>query len=323
MSGVQNNILVTGGCGYIGGHVMKALKEAGYNPVAFDINVTHGEYVAPFGTVVEGDILDTAALEQAMRAHDIDGVVHMAAFISVPESEQFPEKYHKNNVEGTASVLRAMKTCGVQQLVFSSTAAVYGFPDNPKIHEDAPTQPMSVYGKTKLLCEEMIADSGLDAMVFRYFNAAGCDPQGDVGNMQENPGNLLPIVLEAAAGKREGVDIFGHDYDTPDGTALRDYIHVSDLADAHVRAVSYLRAHKGSHILNLGSGANYSVRDIVDLAKDVTNTEFEVRNAPRRAGDPAAILACSDKAEAVLGWKAQYNMREMIQTAWNWVIKVK
>lgn len=322
MSKAQNNILVTGGAGYIGGHVVKALKLAGFHPVSVDYNPVAREYIEAFGPVVEADIRDTDGLIDIIKEYDIGAVVHMAASISVPESEEKPELYYDNNVGGTLSVLNAMLATGVKDIVFSSTAAVYGMPDSPNIDENTLPAPLNAYGATKLVCEQMLADiaraHGINAMIFRYFNAVGCDRDGDVGVMQDEPSNLLPVVLQAASGKRDGVEIFGTDYDTPDGTALRDYIHVSDLADAHVKGLKRLQGGKGGDILNLGSGANHSVQQVVDLAREVTGVDFEVRYAPRRAGDSAAVMACPKKAKAVLGWEASFTLKDMIQTAWNW-----
>lgn len=322
MSQSQKNILVTGGAGYIGGHVMKALKQAGYNPVAYDLSVKSRAYIEKFGPIIQGDIRDTRGVIDCIQTHDICGVVHMAAWISVPESEELPEKYYDNNAGGTLSVLNAMLQTGVKDIVFSSTAAVYGMPDDSNIHEKTPLKPISTYGTTKLVCEQMLSDMerahGVNAMVFRYFNAVGCDPDGDVGVMQDDPGNLLPIVVEVAQGKRDCLQIFGTDYETDDGTALRDYVHVSDLADAHVKGLQHLQAGKGSDVFNLGTGQNYSVQHVVDLAKQITNVDFKVEYAARRAGDPAEILACATKAKDVLGWSARYDLRTMIQTAWDW-----
>lgn len=325
MSKNQKNILVTGGAGYIGGHVVKQLAAEGFSPFVYDL--ARNPYVEKFGPLIQGDVRDTASVIKAMRDHDCAAVMHFAASISVPESVVSPQIYYDNNIVGTLSVLNAMREAGVPHIVFSSTAAVYGVPEHPLIDEDAALDPINPYGRTKLYCENMIADMGraygIERIIFRYFNAVGCDPEGKVGFMKAEPSNLVPLVLLTALGKRTHVDILGTDYATLDGTAIRDYVHVSDLARAHVMALRALQKDGQSHTLNLGSGAGYSVREVIEMAEAVTGRSIPTLNAPRRAGDPEKTIAVSDKAYDVLGWRAQHSMEDMIKTAWDWYIKIQ
>jgi len=294
------NVLVTGGAGYIGSHVVEQLVKAGHKPVVYD-NLLKGHIDAVSEDVqfVEGDIHDFSFLKHIMGEYEIDGVMHFAASSLVGESMTDPGKYYYNNVAGTMGILDAMREVGVDYLVFSSTAAVYGEPKTVPITEDAPHVPTNVYGKTKLIIEGMLADYAkaydLRYVSLRYFNAAGAAPLGNIGEDHNPETHLIPLVLKAALGKQDHVAIFGTDYPTKDGTCIRDYIHVCDLATAHVLALDYLIKGGTSNVYNLGSQNGYSVREIIEAAKKVTGKDFSVVEKSRRAGDPAVLIASSEK----------------------------
>lgn len=319
-------ILVTGGAGYIGSHTVKELLKAGYEVVVVDdLSSGHREFVLT-QHFVRADIRDRSALIEVFRKFPITGVMHFAALTSVPESVAEPARYYEVNLWGTFNLLETMRAFGAKLFVFSSSAAVYGDPEKIPIPEDHPARPKSPYGKTKLMVEEILADYAkaydFRYVSLRYFNAAGSDPEGEIGEWHEPERHLIPIVLEVAAGKRPYLEIYGTDYETPDGTGIRDYIHVSDLASAHVLALRYLEKGGKSEVFNLGIGRGYSVREVVEICRRVTGREIPVHEAPRRPGDPAILVADPSKAERVLGWKPRFTELEpIVETAWNWLRK--
>ena len=311
------NVLVTGGAGYIGSHVVNVLKkEQGFTPIVYDnFSTGHPEAVSDDVQLVEGDIRDVQFLKHIMAQFEIDAVIHFAASSLVGESMSDPAKYYVNNVEGSLDLLQAMKEAGVDYIVFSSTAAVYGEPEKTPICEDFPTQPTNVYGRTKLVIEGMLKDYAMAYdmryVALRYFNAAGASLTADIGEDHHPETHLIPLILKTAQGVRDKVAIFGTDYPTPDGTCLRDYIHVEDLATAHVLALK--------HLVNGGESRIYSVREIIETAKKVTGVDFTVTEEARRSGDPAVLVASSAKIKAELGWQPQHStVEEIIKSAWKW-----
>jgi len=319
-------ILVVGGAGYIGSHMVEHLTRAGHRVVVAD-NFSTGfrSTLASVGPMelVEMDISDTASLANLFSAHNFDAVMHFASYIQVGESVGDPGKYYANNLAATLSLLQAMSRAEVSRLVFSSSAAVYGEPMYIPIDEAHPKAPSNPYGRSKWMVEQMLEDfdraHGLRSVSLRYFNAAGADSRGHLGERHEPESHLIPLVLQVAAGRRKAITIFGQDYDTPDGTCIRDYIHVVDLVDAHEQALSYLMAGGASIALNLGNGCGYSVREVIDTASHVTQQTIEVLSAPRRAGDPARLVANASLARATLGWKPQYpELATIIRHAWAW-----
>lgn len=320
------NVLVTGGAGYIGSHVVNVLKkEQGFTPIVYDnFSTGHPEAVSDDVQLVEGDIRDVQFLKHIMAQFEIDAVIHFAASSLVGESMSDPAKYYVNNVEGSLHLLQAMKEAGVDYIVFSSTAAVYGEPEKTPICEDFPTQPTNVYGRTKLVIEGMLKDYAMAYydmryVALRYFNAAGASLTADIGEDHHPETHLIPLILKTAQGVRDKVAIFGTDYPTPDGTCLRDYIHVEDLATAHVLALKHLVNGGGSRIYNLGSEEGFSVREIIETAKKVTGVDFTVTEEARRSGDPAVLVASSAKIKAELGWQPQHStVEEIIKSAWKW-----
>ncbi|HEV8016620.1 MAG TPA: UDP-glucose 4-epimerase GalE [Stellaceae bacterium] len=320
---MNKSILVTGGAGYIGAHACKALAKAGYEPVAYD-NLVYGHKEAVrWGPFVEGDVGDRTRVAETIRRHGIGAVMHFAAFAYVGESVTQPEKYFKNNVVNTLSMLEAMRACGVQAIVFSSTCATYGLPESMPIREDTPQHPVNPYGETKLIVERALHWYGiaheLRHVALRYFNAAGADPDGEIGEDHQPETHLIPLILDAAAGRRAQIDVFGTDYPTPDGSAVRDYIHVQDLADAHVRALAYLADGGTSCALNLGTGTGHSVRETIAAARRVTGRPIPSRDSARRAGDPPVLVADATRARATLGWTPTLGaLDQIIGTAWAW-----
>ena len=319
-------ILVVGGAGYIGSHTAYALLEregAGEVIVADNLSTGHRGALHPKAKFYELDIRDRAALDALFAKEQIDGVIHFAASSQVGESMEKPLKYYENNLGGTATLLSAMVAAGVKQIVFSSTAAVYGEPQNIPIREDDPTVPTNCYGETKLAVERMLAWTdrahGLKYAALRYFNAAGAHPSGQIGEAHDPETHLVPVVLQVPNGKRKGVSIFGEDYPTKDGTCVRDYIHVTDLASAHILALEYLQKGGESDVFNLGNGVGFTVREVIDLARAITGEAIPAETAPRRPGDPAQLVASSEKARSVLGWKPCYDSLEVIvKSAWQW-----
>ena len=318
----MKNILVIGGAGYIGSHMVRMLAKQGYNPVVFDnLSKGHREAVANYPFEL-GDLGDKARLTEVFKKYGIEAVMHFAAFAEVGESVKEPSKYYHNNVAKVLDLLDALVENDIKYFVFSSTAATFGEPIRPKIDESHPQNPINPYGNTKLMVEKILADFdtayGLKATALRYFNASGADDSGEIGESHNPETHLIPIVLQAAAGKRASIKMFGTDYPTPDGTCVRDYVHVNDLARAHILALEKMFKDNVSERFNLGSGNGFSVAEIVKEAKRITCIDFTVEKAPRRDGDPAVLVADSAKAERILGWKPQYNLTRIIETAWNW-----
>lgn len=316
-------ILVTGGAGYIGSHTVAALLERGEEVVVIDSLQTGHKEALLGGKLYEGDLRDKELLKKLFAENQIEGVIHFAANSLVGESMQNPGKYYDNNMYGTLCLLEAMNEAGVRRIVFSSTAATYGEPEKTPIEETDRTEPTNVYGETKLMMERMIRwyDRVLNVryVALRYFNAAGAHESGKIGEDHRPETHLIPIVLQTALGQRSHISVFGEDYPTEDGTCIRDYLHVSDLADAHLRAIDYLKNGGESDVFNLGSGSGFSVREIIETARKVTGKEIPVKTEPRRAGDPATLIASSQKAREVLGWTpARENIETIIASAWNW-----
>jgi len=324
----STNILVTGGAGYIGSHTCKALAQAGYTPVTYD-NLSRGHrWAVQWGPLEEGDILDDARLRDVFRHYCPAAVIHFAALAYVGESVASPELYYRNNVAGTLSLLGAMLDNGPDQLVFSSTCATYGTPSETPITEHHPQQPINPYGRSKHMIEQMLwdleASDGLRSVALRYFNAAGADPDGEIGEAHEPETHLIPLVLAAASGNAPAIIINGTDYDTPDGTCIRDYIHVTDLADAHVRALRRLEDGAASGAYNLGTGHGYSIREVIDTARKVTGRTIPCTEGGRRAGDPPELVADAHKARTMLGWQPGYSdLPTIIDTAWRWMQQEK
>ncbi len=319
----QDLILVTGGAGYVGSHANKLLHRHGYDTVVLD-NLAYGhKECSKWGSFVLGDLADRDALLDLFEKNRFTAVMHFAAYTYVGESTDFPEKYYQNNVANTLNLLNAMIEHGVRRMVFSSTCAVYGNPVKIPIPEDHPLDPISPYGRGKQMVETILEDlseaHGLRYASLRYFNAAGADPEGEIGEWHDPETHLIPLVLDAALGRREDVKIFGTDYDTPDGTCIRDYIHVTDLAAAHLAALEYLETKHKSGIFNLGNGNGFSVRQVIDEARRVTGREIRTRQVERRPGDPDALIGSSEKASRTLGWTPRFtDLPEIIGTAWEW-----
>ena len=319
----MKNVLVTGGAGYIGSHACKALAASGYLPISFD-NLVYGHRAAVrWGPMVLGDLLDRVALDDAMRRWQPVAVLHFAAFAYVGESVSNPGKYYRNNVVGTLNLIESMRDHGVLKLVFSSTCATYGEPDVVPITEDHPQRPVNPYGASKLMIERMLRDfdhaHGLRYMSLRYFNAAGADPSGDIGEAHDPETHLIPLVLDAAAGRVGEMTIHGDDYDSVDGTCVRDYVHVSDLADAHVLALGALENGRQSTAYNLGNGFGFSVREVISAARAVTGVDIAVRIGPRRAGDPVALVGDATRVRNELGWRPNFpKLEDIVSSAWSW-----
>lgn len=318
------NVLVTGGAGYIGSHVVEELQKNGFTPIVYDnLSTGHAAAVPEEVQLVEGDIHDVVFLKHIMAQFEIDAVIHFAASSLVGESMENPSKYYFNNVEGSLHLLEAMKGAGVDYIVFSSTAAVYGEPESVPIKEDSCLNPTNVYGRTKLMIEKMLADYDMAYemryVALRYFNAAGASPSRDIGEDHDPESHLIPLVLKTAQGVRRQVAIYGTDYATADGTCVRDYVHVCDLATAHVLALKHLLAGGASRVYNLGSENGFSVREIIDAAKKITGIDFTVVEESRRSGDPAVLIASSEKIRDELGWVPKCStVNEVISTAWKW-----
>jgi UDP-glucose-4-epimerase GalE len=315
-------VLVTGGAGYIGSHAAKALKQAGYRVIAFDNLVAGHRAAARFGELVEGDISDVAALRRTLGQHGIGSVMHFAAFLDVGESVANPVKYYRNNVGGALAVVEAMVAEGVPYFVFSSTCATYGEPNETPIAETHPQQPINSYGESKLTIERALPHferaHGIRWVSLRYFNAAGADPDGEIGEDHSPEIHLIPRAIEAALGGR-GLQVFGDDYPTPDGTCLRDYIHVTDLADAHVRALGALVDTGKSGVYNLGTGRPNSVKEIITTVERVCGRQVPWTLAPRRPGDPAILYASAHKAQTELRWTPRFSdLDTIVGTAWTW-----
>lgn len=315
--------LVTGGAGYIGSHAVKTLRARGETVIVYDnFSQGHRQAAAHANAIVEGTIHDTARLVDAIRTHKADAVMHFAAWLSVGDSVKDPIGYYYNNVTGALSVLEALVTAGVQNLVFSSTCAVFGLPETTPIHEDLPKRPINTYGETKLAIEHALPHYekayGLRTIALRYFNAAGADPEGELGEDHDPELHVVPRAIDAAMG-RGSFHVFGDDYPTPDGTCLRDYIHVNDLASAHVLAVDALRSGAGANAYNLGNGRPTSVHEVMASVERVTGRKVPYQLAPRREGDPAVLFASSERIKRDLGWTPQYeDVDVIVETAWKW-----
>jgi UDP-glucose-4-epimerase GalE len=321
---MSENILVVGGAGYIGSHTTLALNDAGYRTIVFD-DFSSGHRDACFGGhLVEGALSDTALLTRTLGEFEIDCVIHFAALIEAGQSVIAPLPFFHNNVAGTLSLLDAMNAAGVSRLVFSSTAAVYGNQTQvPLLHEDLPRSPINPYGDSKAMVEKIFESCvpayGLRAIALRYFNAAGADAQGRSGERHDPETHLIPLVIDAAQGRRAQIKIYGTDYDTPDGTCIRDYIHVSDLASGHAAAVAHVLAQKGAGFrpVNLGTGAGQSVRDVIDAVRRISQRDFPVVEEARRPGDPARLVADASRASEMLGWRAEHSdLDTIVQDAW-------
>lgn len=319
-------ILVTGGAGYIGSHAVLELQRAGYEVIVLDnLSYGHRELVEQGLQVklIVGDISDRALLDQLFATYPITAVMHFAAFIAVGESVSDPAKYYRNNVTGTLTLLEAMVAAGIKQFVFSSTCALYGVPQFVPITEEHPQDPISPYATSKQMVEKMLADFdaayGLKSVRFRYFNAAGADPEGRLGEDHSPETHLIPLVLLTALGQRPAIQILGTDYPTPDGTCIRDYIHVTDLAQAHVLGLKYLENAGDSDVFNLGNGLGFSVREVIEAARQATGREISVIERDRRPGDPPILVGSSEKAQRVLGWQPQYaDLKSILAHAWQW-----
>lgn len=316
-------VLVVGGAGYIGSHMVQVLLDQGHEPVVFDNLSTGYRDAVPAGRLVEGDLADPAALGALFAAHRFDGVMHFASFIQVGESVREPAKYYRNNVANTLNLLDVMRHHGSKHFIFSSTAAIFGEPDYVPIDEAHPRRPINPYGFSKFAIEQVLADYdrayGLRSTCLRYFNAAGADPEGRLGERHEPETHLIPLVLQAASGRRSHIDVFGQDYDTPDGTCIRDYVHIVDLCDAHLRALDRLRAGGQSSAYNLGNGNGFSVKEVIEASERVAGMPIARQYAGRRAGDPARLVADSRLARAELGWQPRYaDLETIVRHAWAW-----
>ena len=316
------NVLVVGGAGYIGSHMVRRLADAGHRPVVLDNLSTGFSAAATTAPLVVGEMADSELVCQVLEDHSIDAVMHFAACALVGESVENPAKYYQNNIGATLSLLESMRRTGVKKIVFSSTCATYGVPRTIPISEREPQEPVNPYGFTKLACERMLSDYAhayqFGYAALRYFNAAGAAPSGEIGEDHRPESHLIPIVLQVALGQREHISIFGDDWPTPDGTCVRDYIHVDDLGDAHLRALE--RLEPGTEIrVNLGTGRGYSVREVIECCRQVTGHDIPEKVGPRRPGDPPELVADATLARQTLGWEPHYQeLRPIVETAWNW-----
>lgn len=320
-------ILVVGGAGYIGSHMVKHLLRAGHSVVVADnFSTGYRNAVPECCACAELDIADGEALNRLFAAHSFEVVFHFASFTQVGESIEQPGKYYSNNLSATLILLQTMLRFDVKRFIFSSTAAVYGNPQTTPIDEDHPKQPINPYGRSKLMVEQVLEDldqaHGLKSVSLRYFNAAGADPEGALGERHDPETHLIPLILQAASGRRSEITIFGNDYDTPDGTCIRDYIHVSDLVDAHARALDFIIEQQCSATFNLGNGTGFSVRQVIDTARRITGKDIQVREAARRAGDPARLVADAQRARDLLGWQpCNSSLEQIIEDAWHWELQ--
>ncbi len=316
-------VLVTGGAGYIGSHVVRQLGQAGHEVVVYDNLSTGYRWAVTCGELVVGDLADEQALEAVFQAHSFEAVLHFAANIVVPESVSNPLKYYSNNTRNTLNLLKAIDRHQIPYMVFSSTAAVYGMPEQTVLTEELPLAPINPYGASKMMSERMIMDvaatSDLKYVILRYFNVAGANPEGVLGQATPEATHLLKVACECVTGAREGMSVFGTDYDTRDGTCIRDYIHVEDLAKAHVMALAYMAEGGKSDVLNCGYGRGFTVREVIDVVQRLSGVEFPVTETGRRAGDPAALMADNRRISRVLGWVPDHDDLDIIvQTALNW-----
>ncbi len=320
-----SKILVTGGAGYIGSHTCKYLAKQGLTPVTFDNLVYGHEHAVKWGPFIKGDLHDTQLLTETLKAHKIEGVIHFAAYAYVGESVTQPEKYYRNNVAGTLSLLNAMIAANVLKIVFSSTCATYGIPEKTPIDESFPQNPINPYGQTKLIVEHILQDYakayGLKSVALRYFNAAGADPECEIGEDHNPETHVIPLALESALTGKEFC-VNGTDYPTPDGTCLRDYIHVNDLASAHLKALQNIENLGPFEAINLGVGKAYSVKEVIQSVEAISKKKMNVKFIERRPGDPATLVANASKAKQLLDWEPQFKkLDEIIETAYNWELK--
>lgn len=319
----RENILVVGGAGYIGSHMAKYLAGHGYRPIVLDNLVCGHKQAAKYGPFFEGSMNDRELLSRIFANHPVAAVMHFAAFCYVGESVKEPAKYYRNNIADTLQLLELMLENRVDKFIFSSSCAVYGEPVETPISEDHPKNPINPYGRTKLVVEQMLEDFqqayGLKSVPLRYFNAAGADPDGELGEDHDPETHLIPLVLKTALGQRSHVSIFGNDYPTPDGTCIRDYIHIEDLAQAHLLALDRLLSDLPGEAYNLGNATGHSVRQVIETARRVTGRDIPVRIIDRRSGDPAVLISSSDRAIRALGWQPRFpDLETIIETAWNW-----
>ncbi|WP_417740650.1 UDP-glucose 4-epimerase GalE [Salipiger sp.] len=319
----MSNVLVTGGAGYIGSHACKALRAAGFTPVTYDNLVTGWRDAVKFGPFEQGELSDRARLDAVFAQYEPVAVMHFAALSQVGEAMSEPGRYWRNNVEGSLTLIEAATAAGCLNFVFSSTCATYGEHDNVVLDEGTPQEPLNAYGASKRAVEDILRDFGaaygLKHVIFRYFNVAGADPEGEVGEHHRPETHLIPVMLEAIDGTRPALTINGTDYDTPDGTCVRDYVHVVDLVDAHVLGLKWLQDGKESRVFNLGTGDGFSVREVIDASRAVTNREVPYSEGPRRAGDATKLVSGSTRAAAELGWTPERStMPQMIADAWRW-----
>jgi UDP-glucose 4-epimerase len=318
----MTNILVAGGAGYIGAHTCLDLFNKGFTPVVYDnLSNGHAEFVK-WGPLEIGDIRDRRRLDEVFAKHKPAAIVHFAAAIEVGESVRDPGSYFDNNVGGTLTLLRAAQAAGVDKIVFSSTCATYGVPTSIPMNETHPQSPINPYGRSKLIVEQMLQDldryQGFRSFVLRYFNAAGADPEGRIGEWHTPETHAIPIALDAALGRRPGFQVLGTDYDTRDGSCVRDFVHVLDLADAHTRAIEHLTRHGASHALNLGTGHGTTVKELLAAVRRVVGRDFEINYGPRREGDSPALVADNALARRTIGWSPRHDLQSIIETAWNW-----
>ena len=319
----MTNILVTGGAGYIGSHACKELKKCGYTPVVFDNLSTGWKDAVRFGPFVQGDLCDREKLDAVFKEYAPAAVLHFAALSQVGEATLDPGRYWRNNVVGSLTLIEAAVAAGCHQIVFSSTCATYGDQDNVILDESCSQVPTNAYGSSKRAIEEILRDfeatSGLRYVVFRYFNVAGSDPDAEIGEFHQPETHLIPVILDVVSGDRPKLTVHGDNYDTPDGTGIRDYVHVVDLVEAHVLGVDWLRDGKPSRVFNLGTGHGYSVHEVIEQTRKVTNRPLSYQIGPRRAGDSAKLVSGGDRAKAELGWRPKRsNLPEMIGDAWRW-----
>lgn len=316
-------VLITGGAGYVGSHTCKALAKMGYLPISLD-NLIYGHKRAVlWGPFIKGDIADASVLDQIFCDYRPKAVIHFAAYAYVGESVEHPGKYYQNNVAGSISLLEAMRRHGCSKIIFSSSCATYGMPEQVPIPESHPQIPINPYGRTKLMMEQIIQDYGsaygIRYAILRYFNAAGADPEGQIGEDHDPETHLIPLLLQTIQGRREYTEVYGTDYDTPDGTAIRDYIHVADLANAHLLALKYLSRSSQNLAVNLGTGQGSSVMEVINAVQKVTGKPVAYRPAGRRPGDPPVLVAKADQSFSLLGWRPEYiDIQKTISTAWNW-----
>jgi UDP-glucose 4-epimerase len=319
----MNTILVVGGAGYVGSHVVRQLMRENIPVLVLD-NLLYGHRDLVRGVdFIEGDLENAALLEEIFAGRSIEAVMHFAAYCYVGESVTDPAKYYQNNVASTLNILKVMLKTGVKRFIFSSTCATYGIPQKLPLTEDHPQNPINPYGATKMMVERMLSDFdrayGLRSISFRYFNAAGADPDGDIGEWHIPETHLIPLVLDVAAERREAAYIFGTDYPTPDGTCIRDYIHVTDIAQAHVLGLRHLLAGNPSDVFNLGNGNGFSVREIICAAEEITGRKIQAIETARRPGDPPVLVGSSEKARSLLGWETRFpDLRSIVETAWKW-----